>query len=515
MSSIREPKVTYNLITAPALVQDAPQKLLVIAQQITDTSPDGQLITNIGVSGEENTLFGIRSQMATGIREFRRINSVTQVDAIPLNDAIASVAAEGTLTFTSASTANQEFTFYIQSRRLHEFSITVADGDAASDTAAAVETAINNDTTILVTAVAIANVITLTSTLGGTSGNFVNFETAGNLLGTSITWTGFSGGTGNPDITNVFDVIGDTRYQWCITPSGYDKTILASFFDSRFNVTNNVLDGRALQTNTGDETSQIASVASLNSQNFVNFSNKEVINTFYTGGATKEYDFVMTAQFAAIAALRLTEGQNIANLLVGNAGAGDDFGGIWTAPIPYANTPFSNIAIADSHIGWTQAEQLNLNNNGCAFFSNNPSNTLTIVGEVVTTYLTDTLALPSLIWKYLTTVVTASVIREFYVNNNREEFAQTVLTSGDIVPNRKQTDIDTFNAFQVLLYQNLGTNDGLVPISTSALTFYKQNIKSTTNLPTGTISTIQDVPVNVGLRNIDGTLEISFDVQTA
>ena len=115
MSSIREPKVTYNLKTAPALVQDAPQKLLVIAQQITDTSPDGQLITNIGVSGEENTLFGIRSQMATGIREFRRINSVTQVDAIPLNDAIASVAAEGTLTFTSASTANQEFTFYIQS----------------------------------------------------------------------------------------------------------------------------------------------------------------------------------------------------------------------------------------------------------------------------------------------------------------------------------------------------------------------------------------------------------------
>lgn len=509
MATVTGTKVTYNLTIAPTLRGDAPQKVLMVAQQVTDTSTPGSLITDIGTSGEENALFGTRSQLATMIREFRKLNVVTQIDAIPLNDDGGSTQATAQISLSGTATANGTYTFYLQSSILHKFNVGVTNGDTAATIAANIADAINNDQTILITPVATLGDVDLTFVHGGTSGNFIAAKFEDGVAGITTTWTAFAGGATDPDISNVFDVIGSNRYQWIPTPDGYDKATLAAFLDARFNVDDNVEDGRAIQSNTADQATQKASVATLNSQNFVNFANVPVSQPFFSGGVMSEYNPVAAVQFVAYAALRLTPNQNISSLLVGSAGSGNNFGGRWTAPVPYHETPFPNLPLVDSTLWWSKAQQADLNDNGISFFGNNSANNGVIVSDVVTTYLNDG-TLPDTTWKYLNNVITASVIREFYVNNNRAQYAQAVLTSGDIVPNVKQVNIASFNAFQETLYRALGEDDGLVPTGTQALNFYKENINSSADFSAGAINTIQVMPINEGLREINGTLQIAF-----
>lgn len=520
MSIIRVPATTYDLTATPEPIQNSPQKILFVGQQIDDTSTPEEIVT-VGVEGEENTLFGVRSQLATAIRSARMLNTVTQMDAIPYND-VGATFATGDLVVAvgggGITSAGQTVNFSIQSQRLFSFSIVIPVGSDDDAIAVLIDSAINANTRLLVTSSVAIATVTLTSTLSGTAANFVHF----NITGTTdanepitFTWAGFSGGTGDPDVSGIAAIIGTTRYQWIVIPDGYDKATFSIFLDARFNVSNNVLDGRCLQQSTGTLAELETSVSTLNSLNFIEKGNKTVAKDLRTGASIPEYNFTCVAQLAAVAALRLTENQNIANLLVGNAGSGDNFGGIWTAAVPLHNTPFPNIAIERSNEGWDDPEQISLNSNGVGFFGNNPGNNQIILGDVVTTYLTDTIGQPDDFWKYLTTVLTASVIREFYVNNNREQYAQTVLTSGDVIPNRKQVSVNSFNAFQVSLYDILANTYGLVPAGQAAIEFYKQNLQTTANIETGTISTIQIMPINTALRAINGTLRISFDVQTS
>ncbi len=520
MSIIRVPNTTFDITAVPEAVSNSPQKVLFVGQQIDDTSIPEEIVT-VGVEGEENTLFGVRSQLATGIRAFRLLNTVTQVDAVPYNDVGATFATGDLVVFVGGgglTTAGQTINFSIQSERLFSFSIPIPIGSDDDSIASLINSTINANLTILVTSSVLAATVTLTASLTGTAANFVNF-TINNTTDANepitFTWTGFSGGIGDPDVSTIATIIGTTRYQWIVIPDGYDKETFAIFLDDRFNVSNNVLDGRCVQQSTGSEAEIELSVSTLNSRNFLQEANETVAKSLRTGGSIPEYNFTCSAQFGAVAALRLTEGQNIANLLVGNAGSGDNFGGIWTAAVPLHNTPFPNIAIERSNEGWDQPEQVSLNNNGVGFFGNNPGNNQIILGDVVTTYLKDTIGQPDDFWKFLTTVLTASVIREFYVNNNREQYAQSVLTSGNVIPLRKQVSVSSFNAFQVSLYEILANDEGLVPAGQAAIEFYKENLTTTVNIETGTITTVQIMPINTALRAINGTLRISFDVQTA
>ena len=476
MSIIRVPKTTFDITAIPEAVQDSPQKILFVGQQIDDTSPPEEIVT-VGVEGEENVLFGTRSQLATAIRAARALNTVTQMDAIPYNDVGVSFATGDLTVFAAITTFTvQTVNFSIQSERLFSFSIPIPIGSESDSIAALINTAINASATLLVTSTVLDDVVTLAASLTGEAANFVNFTIANTIEpGQAITfvWTGFSGGAAEPDVSGIAAIIGTTRYQWIVIPDGYDKEVFAIFLDARFNVSNNVLDGRCIQQSTGSQAALEANVSTLNSLNFVQLGNETVAKPLRTGGAIPEYNFTCAAQLAAVAALRLTEGQNIANLLVGNAGSGDNFGGIWTAPVPLHNTPFPNIAIERSNEGWDEPEQVSLNSNGVGFFGNNPGNNQIILGDVVTTYLKDTIGQPDDFWKYLTTVLTASVIREFYVNNNREQYAQTVLTSGNVIPLRKQVSVTSFNAFQVSLYEILANEEGLVPAGQYAIDFYK------------------------------------------
>jgi phage tail sheath gpL-like len=515
MSIISLPKTTFNLTVENQPVSNAPQRVLFLGQQVDDTSADGVLVTNIQPNGQEDALFGRRSMLASMIRAFRVVNTLSEVDAIPLNDNASSVGATATITFTGTeATAATTFTVSIQSEYFYNFEISVSEGDLTTDIAAKLDTAINASDTLLVTSTDnVDGSITLSVSFNGEVGNSISVNIVGTIPGIVITNTAFASGTLNPDISTILDQVDTIRYQTIVYPSQYDKATIAAFLNTRFNATNNVLDGVAITQQTDASVDLQTDALALDSQSMVILGNKPVSSAPYFGSSLFEFDPVCASYVAGIRSLRLTENANISNLLVGGAGAGNSFGGAWLAAVPYHNTPVSPLPVISSQLGWSTSEQTQLNNNGICFLGNNISRNEIIFGDMVTTYLTNSQGLSDTSFKYLNTVDTGSQIREYFYNNNKEQYAQAVLTAGDIVPLSKQVNVAAFNAFQVSLYVTLSQSPyALVVSGSDGVNFFKQNIMTTVNYEEGIISTTMIVPIVTQVRGINGTLQIAFNL---
>ena len=891
MAAVVLPKTTFAITPAPTAVENAPQRILFVGQQLENQSTPDVLITNIGSAGEEDGLFGRRSMLATMIREFRKINTVSQIDAIPLNDAVASASAVGTIIFDGVSSQSTVLTVYVQSEFLYEFTITVSSGDSATVIASAVAAAINDNDSILVSASSLSGAVTLLATFEGLEGNNMSLRADESVSGVTVNVVKFSGGGANPTLPDLDSLLGDTRYQTVVWPASYDKDTIVNFLDARFNPTNAVLDGVAISSESESSTNLISEVSTLNSESYVLLGNKLiadavngpittpvnsvsddsnaaqfnftpgpsvvigsdvtlqnftlstsyngsyvvsdsavgnfnaavqyvasesftgsfsfptditgvtdvsniaqfeyidavtmggtqavtisnfstfttyngtftvndyaagqftagvrftgdeagdfsfptavdsitdqspqiritytgtrtietgdtvtlsgfttypayngqytvfahgvgtfdvtqtflgddttgtfefdipidsvtnisnnaqfnyaigdiftmgeqvtiknfVTNTSYNGtftfatvggteftakvrnqgfetGGTFEFDttidsvaigtnneveftnsgvntlpegkqitikdFVLNptyngtfvtlnataltfganiqftqddntgnfvvfgtelvqnvgaalfefnpsiaAQFAAIRSLRLTPDQNIAQYLVGGS-ITNAFGGPSRAATPYHNTGFDNLSVIKNNLGWSKFEQDDLNDNGVSFLGNNSSSNEVIAGDIVTTYLTNSQGSPDLTFKYLNYVDTASNVREYFWNNNRAQYAQTILTDGDLIPGVRSANAEAIEAFQSSLYSELSTLSpngviyGLTQAGTAAQEFFDQNLTVTLALSTGTVTITAKVPIVTQLRVINGTLQVVFDIDT-
>jgi len=525
MAVIILPKSTWDLTattSSSAVIGD--QRVLFIGQQVTDSSDDGVLVKDIGSSGEEDSLFGEQCILSEAIRQFRAINSTTTIDAIPYNDDGSAVAATGSIAFTGTATEDGVLTLYVQSKTKYALSLTIPSGATANDLASDFTDLINAESDILATAVFNSGVDStdLTAVNGGTQLNTLGLWMEGSVSGLAFDITGMNGGATDPDISNFSAQVSNIRYQSVLAPL-FGLSDVKSFLDGRFNSTGVVLDGVSFMGQTSDSTTVQATALSMNSGSMLLLVNKSVSktddagNTFYAGSSLFELDMSLCAQDVAIRTKRFTKDQNIARYLVGSAGSGNSFGGPWLAGVPYQNTPFSNLEVIESEYGWTSDEQEDLNNNGCMFLGNNASLTSIISGQAITTYTTNTLGQSDTSFKFLNTVDTGSVIREFYYNSNLTEYAQAVMTTGDIIPNAKQVNPSAFTAFQVGLYSTLAndSNYALAQAGSDALSFYKENLTVAFDLTTGTITTTMDVPIVSQVRTIDGTVNITFDTTTS
>lgn len=521
MTVISTPKTTFAITSAPQTVENAPQQVLFVGQFTGTAVTAGSLVKNIGSAGEESALFGQRSMLATMIREFRKINTVSRVDAIPLADP-GGVAATSDILFAGTATEDGSLTFYVQSRELHKFEVPVSNLDTAEDISNALAALITADTTVLVTASDVtADTTELTASFLGTEGNSIGLQLVGSVAGITVTMPPMAGGTLSPTTAGIFSVVGDIRYQTVVWPSSYTKSDVTGFLDPRFNPTGQVLDGVAISAETDSAANLITSVSTLNSESFTLLGNKTVsIADNNEGSALFEFNPTISSQFAAIRALRLTPGQNIASFLVGG-GLTNAFGGPSRASTPYHNTPFSLLPIIELEEGWSLTEQDQLKAGGVSFLGNNTALNTVIAGDIVTTYLTNSAGDPDETFKFLNYVDTASNIREFYWNNNKSQYAQTVLTDGDLVPGINMANANSIAAFQEQLYSELAGIDangvlyGLTQAGKSAQDFFSQNLLVTVALETGTVTISAKVPIVTQLREIDGTLQIVFDINTA
>jgi phage tail sheath gpL-like len=511
-SIISEPNITLNIISADQNVENTPQKVLFVGQKTSaGSATSGALVQNIGNDGAEDDLFGENSILANMIRAARRINTLTQFDAIPLSDNGAGTAATGTLVISGTATEAGTFTFIVGSEENYSYEVSVADGDTAATVALALEALIDADEKVPVTAGVATATITFTCVHKGTLGNEIGLKLDGTVAGLTFTLTGMASGATDPVITSVFDVVNDLRYQSIVWPSTYTKSTVIDFLDDRFNSTNSILDGVAVMSINDTYANVLTALDGLNSKSLIINCEKFVNDTYYKGSSLLELDDVIAAQIAAIRSLRLTDNANLSRYVISTNGARDSFGGTAIASLPYANTPLYNLPLVAVDKGWTAEEISGINDAGGFVIGNNTAGNATIFGRVVTTYLTDSAANPDTSFKYLNYVDTISNVREYFFNNLRRRFAQSRLTSGDLVPNRAMANQQSIEAYLDSLYDDLsGVDYVLVQAGEAYKNYFKENRTVTLDLSTGTVTIVMKVPIVVQLRTIVGTIQLSF-----
>lgn len=516
-TQILQPDVTIALANADRAVSNTDQKVLIVGQQLpAGSATSGVLYANLASTGApENALFGEASQIAAMIRAFKAINPLVQVDAIPLDDAAGTA---GTKTITIVGTASEAGTLVViaGSETLHRYEVAVANLDTETQIAAAIMAAVNADTKCPFTAGVVAGVVTLTCDNLGTIGNDLGVETSGTIAGITgmAVAIGVTGAT-DPTLTSVLDVATD-RYQGIVWPfvvgSALDTLLL--WLDARFNPTNAIEDGVAFSTIVQSYANVLAAGAAENSPSLVIFGDKLESETNYEGPAQNEPTYSKSAMFAAVRSLRLTPNASISRYLTSSASL-DQFGGPALASLPYFNTPIPQMPNITAPRGWTTSEVELLLAAGVSVIGANATGTAALVGEVVTTYKTDSAANADITWKFLNYVDTSSNVREYMFNNYKSRFAQSRLTAGSVSRGRDMANDVVIRAYTEQLYKDLsGPNYILVQAGEDAIVYFKDNLTLTLDLANGKVTITMFVPIVTQLRQIIATIQIAFDTES-
>lgn len=511
---ISQPDVTFNIQPATQTVGNNTHRALIIGQMTSaGTATSGALQEDIQNDNAWNTLFGADSHVARMITQFRRINGITPLDVIAYDDNGSGTAATGELELSGTATAAGTLLLTLGSNYDHKLEIAVAAGDTATTVGDAIDTAVAADTTLQVSSSNSTGTVTFTAGHKGTLGNEIAIKIENLPAGLTGTITGFSGGATNPTITGLAATIDNRRYQTIVFPGSWAISTIDTEMDTRWNVTNNILDGMVV-TCKMDTYANLASFATtFNQQQLVVIGNPKVSATDrLVGGAIVEFSDNIAAQFAAIRALRLTDGANISNYVIGNNGLLDVTGGPAIASLPFFNTPFPYLPLVKQGDGLTRTQIEALQLVGVSVLGNNIARNSIIAGEIVTTYRTDSAGNTDTSFKYVEYVDTASNIREYFFNNARAQYAQTRLTDGALIPGRNMANADSIKAFMVGLYDDLSQADYvLTRAGEEYLKYFKNNLNVAINLATGTVTITMTVPIVVQLRTILATFKVAFN----
>ena len=517
--TVKVPKVTFNIVPSAEKEKNEAQKILFVGQKLASgTATQLTIIKDIPYDKSWDTLFGAGSILAGMIRSAKEINVETRMDAVALDDNGASIVATSDITIVGTTSAETTLTLYVGSDTNHKYTISVASLSSETVVAAAFETAINADVNRIVDPSAAAGVLTLTALNKGLEGNFIGLRLEGDLGGlTSITVPAMAGGTLAPDVSTLPTLIGKERYNRIVMPSTYDYSAIATWLDGRFNTENDIRDG-VLIIGITDSVSNGKTLGDSkdNKSMAVHFNKLVSITDEWEGSALFELDYVLTSRIAAISSLRLTDDSNISRYTISTYGSKDAFGGMHMASKPYHNTPFFNLNPIESGFRFelTDEEQEELNESGLFFLGNNRARTTVIAGDVVTTYKTNPISgQPDGSFKYLNYVDTYSAIREYFVDNSRQRFAQSRLTPGDLIKDIDMANENTIRAYMTELYSDL--NDYALTVGgPQAIRFFKDkhNLKVTLNYETGKATVNMVVPIVTQLREIEGVIRVSFTI---
>ena len=513
MTTVAQPSTTVNITSAVTEVANEDQKLLFIGQKTSaGTATAGALVPSIQNDNSWDTLFGEDSMLAAMIRSARLLNDQSQFDAIALDDSGSGVDAAATITITGAPTETSTLAVTVGSQQNHTVTVNVTSGDSVTVIALAVVAAVNADPRMPVIASSAVGVVTLTAVNAGTYGNTLGIEVVGEVPGIATAIVAMASGATDPVLTGVFDVVGNVRYQGIVWPYADDTSVVRTFLDARFNVVNDVLDGVAFTSKTDTLANLQNTYSALNSQSLVVIGDELTNETLLKGAPSVfEIPVVKVSEFAAIRALRLTAGSSITQFLAGEVGL-DSFGGPALASRPYFNTPFPNIPVSVQGRGFTKSEVESLFDDGVSVMGNNTAANTIIMGEVVTTYKTDTAGNPDQAFKFLNFVDTASGAREYIVNNLNARFAQSRLTEGDLVPGRPMANAQLILSTLTEFYSTLsGPEFALTQSGEDARTAFTSNTSVTVDLSQGLVTILMNsVPLVSQVRTFNATMRITF-----
>lgn len=517
---ISQPNTQVSIVNASVAVENTAQKVLFIGQKLAaGTATALALDENILNDNSEDTLYGKASMLAGMIRAAKKENKVTIMDAISLADDGGTTAATGTIVLASGPTTEAgTLVVTLSSEQNHELSIAVASGDTVTEIGDLIDVAVAAAVTadgLPVTSNNVAGTITFTAANGGTLGNDIGISITGTIAGITHSVTVMTGGATDPTLTAVFDAIGENRYQTIIWPYAADTAVLRTLLDARFNVDNRVQDGIGITGSQDSLSNHTTLLDALNSQSLTYLTDKLESETSYKAAAQFELAYVKSAIFGAIRALRLTDGASISQYVITTNGPLDAFGGPALASKPYFNTSLPNLPLIKTGRGWTGTEIETLGDSGGSVLGQNSAGNAAIVGEVLTTYKTDSAANPDISFKFMNYVDTSSQAREYFFNNLKSRFAQSRLTEGDVIKGRDMANSLTIRAFCESLYLDLsGPDFVLLQTGETAVQFFKDNLTIVLDLVNGKATITMIVPLVTQLREIVATMKITFTTES-
>ena len=515
MSITSQPDVTITVIPAAGTISTDPQRVLFVGQKVTaGTATAGALTENIGNLGEEDALFGATSMLAQMVRQAKTLNQVTQFDAIALDDNGAGVAATGTIVFSGTSTEAGTLTVSIGSGANYALEVVIPNSTAASAVGDLLDVAVAALTNAPFTSANVAGTVTVTNVHKGEVGNTIGFKIEGSVAGITVALTVPVNGATNPVLTNIFDVIDAERYQTIVWPDTFTLATLTTELDGRFDSTNDILDGVGITTQMDTFSNLETAGNAENSKSLVIFGNAILTDTAHEGGSLLEFNDVISSQFAAVRALRLTPDAVISKFVIATSGAKDAFGGDAIASLPYFNTPFAGLDLIDIGKGFTRTEIESLKTAGVSHLGNNRARTSIIADEIVTTRKTDTAGNAETTFKFLNAIDTSVTIREFFFNNLKSKFSQSRLTTGDLIANRNMANQAVIESTLDDLYNQLSGEDFvLTQAGEVARLFFRNNRTVTLDLTLGKVTIVMQTPIVTHLRTIVATIQIAFSTQ--
>lgn len=221
--NVRVPLFYAEIDNSQANIFSQNLKTLLIGQKTSDGTAEAGVPLLVTRLDQAREAFGSRSMLARMMEVYRNIDAFGEVWCVPLDDAKAGAAAEGTITVTGQ--AYEAGTLFL---RIGGQSVRagVTKGMTANEVAASLAEAIGESLYLPVTAEASENVVTLTAVHKGDFGNgikvFHNFYgTAGGETtpaGLMLTLSQMTGGSGNPDVTEAIAGIGDEPFEFICTP---------------------------------------------------------------------------------------------------------------------------------------------------------------------------------------------------------------------------------------------------------------------------------------------------------
>ena len=180
----------------------------------------------IGSQAQADAAFGEGSELARMFKAYYSNNFANEVWGLPMAETTGAAAGTGTITITAAPTEAGTIALYIAGDPIP---VNVLTTDTITTIAANIAAAINADTSLPVTAVAAAGVVTLTSTFKSVNANEISVsmnyygsvgsETTPIGLGITLPATGFlTGATGTPSFTTAIGNITNQDYEYVAMP---------------------------------------------------------------------------------------------------------------------------------------------------------------------------------------------------------------------------------------------------------------------------------------------------------
>lgn len=216
-----------NFAVGPGGGTASPREILVLGNKIAAGTGTASTVVYgpdtedpLQDEGDAIRICGQGSEAHLMLREIYRINKNTAVRLLLVPEGGSSVAATGTITYTSAATANGTTRVYVSDEFVD---VPFLSGDSVTSIATAVVAAINANLSWPVTAANTAGVVTITAKNGGLRGNFHMYQAKvfGTGIATTVTPsadTAMTGGSVADALTTPLATILGSRYYYIVAP---------------------------------------------------------------------------------------------------------------------------------------------------------------------------------------------------------------------------------------------------------------------------------------------------------